>query len=233
MSLEELEKEISSAARKKAAEIEAQASEESSRIISDAKAKAAMLLARERDELERQYAEQLSEAKSSMQMLAVAEASRSIAAVAGKYYRKLYLATEKKVRKSYGKLMASALKDAEPLFRGTGIEVIAEAGGRAYAELKKTKYLLRKSKADGLLLRSKDGSITIDSTIGSVLESRSELMRNLLKVHLRVRAGKLLAQLQEGSSKPELVQAKRKHMEKASRSPRRAKTKKAARSRKR
>jgi vacuolar-type H+-ATPase subunit E/Vma4 len=196
MSLEELEREIASNASKEASAIDARASEEAESIISEAKSKAAALTSREREELAKQLENQMSEAKSAMQILSAAEVSRSIGASAERSYKKLYLLTEKRVKRDYGKLVASALREAGHLFDGMAADVVVEAGGKAYDEINKSKckYPIKKSKTEGIMLRSRDSTICVDSTMESILASRADLMHNLLKAHVRERASKFVQQ---------------------------------------
>jgi vacuolar-type H+-ATPase subunit E/Vma4 len=195
MSLESLENEIASAAKKEVSGIASRASEEAERIISEAKATAKERLAAESASLERLYSATLEEAKSSMQITANTEISKRINSAAEKNYRKVHSLAEKRVLKNYGKFIKAALAQAEPLFKGAEGEVVVEADAKAAKELKGCKYQLQKSRTVGVVIRSRDGKVRIDSTLSGALDAHSASIQNLLMASFRERAAPLISEI--------------------------------------
>jgi vacuolar-type H+-ATPase subunit E/Vma4 len=195
MSLENLENEITSAAQKEISGIESHASEEAERIVSEAKSKARERLAAESALLEREYSAAFEEAKSSLQITANSEIAKCISSAAERNYRHVRHLAEKEVLKNYGKFVKAALAKAEPLFKGAEGDVVVEASPKAAKELKHCRYELRKSKVEGIVIRSKDGGICIDSTISGAIDAHSDAIRNLLMMRFRTIATPLISEI--------------------------------------
>ena len=185
MALSDIKRNIEEQAKREASGIRESASEETKAIIEDARSRAKCMLqgAEKQTEEELKRLREESEASTELLVKNIVLSARDEALSDEVSKAKRLLAKSVRASQSYAKILKSAVKQAQEV--APQDELVITVSKEDRQKLADTESRIEvKETGGGIIIRSKNGSIEIDATVGKLIESKLETIRNALMAEL-------------------------------------------------